>query len=182
MSTSRDLIFLARLLRELEKDHSPAELISEISPWILGDGISNPPFRVNPAEKWAASTLVQAAHFIRGIVSRYVQIFQDPRNLPVTHSLRQKNVAIKLDQQFRILLREMVIRSGQVLDENGAAVKDDFLDEPILYLKQEARSKRFPKTKNRGVKLSDLEARFDDKLQVKGAKLSALQEKDSFHY
>ena len=182
MSPVRNLIVAAQLLRVLQKECTPAEIMTELAPLVLGDGDLVPPLRIAEGPKWQAVDLVRAIYFVREIVSRYVQLYQDPRDLPVIFSQRQKNVAIKLDQQFRILLRETVIRSGRSLHENGTEVRDDFLDESILHLKQEARSKQFPKTKNRGVKLSDLQTRFDDKMLVKGAKLQQLEAQDRFIY
>lgn len=111
--------------------------------------------------------MYRALDRVERIVTQYVQLYQDPRVLPVTHYKRQKKLAIHLDGLFAPLLREVVLRSGI-----GLPVEDAFLDKPILFLKQEARMKGFPRNKKGGgVSRRALRERFQGKLVAKGARV-----------
>ena len=162
---------------------SPAERISRVYAALFAGRVPAPRVMrlVNPST-WPSPDLVRAVASVREIVVRYVHYFQDPRELPVTHYRKQKAVAIHLDAEFGPLLRELVLRSGReaLREADGTPAKDAFLDKPILFLKEEARAKKFPKTKGgEGVSIDAVRARFVAKLEAKGAFPEALARQDA---
>jgi hypothetical protein len=173
-ASDRDLIVLSRILRVLEREkESAAAKIGELFTLLFeGDNPRQREFRISDPAGWDAEALARGLHFASELVTRYVQLYQDPRELPVTHSKRQKRVAIHLDEQFALLLREGVRRFGtDSLMEDGRPVEDAFVDKPILFLKQEARAKGFPRTrKGGGVSLRALRERFALRLAGKGVR------------
>jgi hypothetical protein len=172
-ASDRDLILLSRALRVLDQEReSAARKIGELFE-LLFEGENPREFRLSDPGAWDAQALARGLHFASEIVVRYVQLYHDPRELPVTHSKRQKRVAIHLDQQLRLLLREAVVRAGadSLREDDGTPATDDFLDEPILFLKQEARARGFPRTKKGGgASLRVLRERFAQKLEAKGVR------------
>lgn len=167
---------LAQITEILERENqSPATSIDALYDFIFANETHNSTpgrlFRLCDSAKWNWLSVTRTVASIEPIVALYVQKFQDPRELPVTHSKRQKRVAIHLDEQFGPVLREAVVRSGleALREEDGSPAKDPFLDEPILFMKQQARAKDFPKAKkNGGVSLPALRERFMMKLTAKG--------------
>jgi hypothetical protein len=128
---------------------------------------------------WSALEISRGLDFVKDIATRYAQLLQDPRAIPVTHYKRQKRIAIHLDAQFSCILREAAERSGALAWMNAEEKKahDDFLDEPILFLKQEARKKGFPHVKKGGgVSLSALRERYESKLSDRGVRPLAPQD------
>jgi hypothetical protein len=163
----------AGLERELSRVNSPANVITNVYTLIFGDAHPPKPEQLIAPNTWDASTLARIVRLIGSIVSHYVSLFQDPRDLPVTHYWKQKKVAIFLDQQFGLFLNEALARSG------GEVAQDDFLDKPILFLKQEARRGGFPRVKKRA-SLKAIEERFCQKLEDKGVRLENIELHD-FH-
>lgn len=177
-SEDLDLVRLDRISRILENERGNAAFrIENLFRYVfIGEDFRNRELRFSPCTQWGASALYRAIGLIENIVTQYVQLYQDPRVLPVTHYKRQKKLAIHLDQLFAPVLREAVYRSGieSWRDSDGAPVEDPFLDKPILFLKQEARAKGFPRNKKGGgVSRRALRERFQEKLAAKGARISA---------
>lgn len=120
-------------------------------------------FRLVEPSRWGWPELSRAVKEIAEVVALYAERFHDPRRLPVTHSRKQKRLAIHLDEQFGPVLREAVVRSGieRLVNDDGTPAADPFLDEPILSLKQAARQERRPTA-------ASLRERFESKLRDKG--------------
>ena len=176
-TVDQDLVRLHRIARMLSGEiKSPAFLLEELFDFVFLDEhyARNRVLRLSTISEWTAASLNLAAEVIEKIVIHYVRLYQDPHSIPVTHYQKQKRLAIHLDALFAPVLRELVIRTGYetLKDDSGLPVKDSFLDEPILFLKQEARAKGFPKTKKGGgASIAALRERFELKLVSKGARL-----------
>ena len=169
----RDLVFLRHALEILETEKkSPAQKIEDLFIEIFErTGAQGRTFLFTPPMNWSTNVLELAITGIREVVVAYVRLFEDPRTIPVTHYRRQKKTAIHLDSQFSRVLREVVIRTGRekLRAEDGTPAHDEFLDEPILFLKQEARAGVFPKTKKGGgLSRKFMDERFEMKLFAKG--------------
>jgi hypothetical protein len=174
-----DLVFLTQLKRILDEQKSELEILELIYEYIY-DGHFNKRAKVlRDPGTYEDHALNRVIILFSLIVPRYVQLFQNPHGIPVTHSQKQKNLAIHLDQQFKKALWEKVKRAKVpgLLGDDGLPIKDPFLDEPILFMKQDARSKLFPKNK-RGdiVNLQSLVERFAEKLTAKGICLDDIHE------
>lgn len=171
--STHELRALERMTEILEDTStSPAQTLEALYETVFAnERAGGRMFRLREIERWSWTALKKTLEAIERVATAYVQRFQDPRELPVTHSKRQKRLAIHLDEQFGPVLREAVVRSG--IDphrhEDGTPVPDPFLDEPILYLKQLARAKDFPHAKKGGgASLPALRERFTSKLADKG--------------
>jgi hypothetical protein len=172
MRIELELAFLRRAEEILTRPkESDAAKVADLFRLVFENRIGPRTFRFRPASEWEGEELARALDLLIEVIVQYVARFADPRGIPVTHYARQKRLAIYLDALFSPLLRETVRRSGRdpLVDDSGRPVTDRFLDEPILFLKQEARQKRFPKTKKGGnASVSALRERFHLKLGAKG--------------
>ena len=183
----RDLTFLNHLARTLDNEEAtPAAILDEAYQLIFEEefGRSRAVTLSDPTSVDERS-LNRIIGFMIRIVPRYTQLYQDPHAIPVTHYQRQKKLAVHLDQQLTKMLWEKVLRA-QVpgLIENGLPVRDAFLDSPILFMKEDARTKRFPKNKRGGISnVQILVDRFEEKLLAKGINLEATgSDPDRFTY
>ena len=172
MTTELELAFLRHAEEILTRaKESDAAKVAELFRLVFENPVGPRTFRFRPVSQWESEELTHALGVLAEVIVQYVAHFADPRGIPVTYYARQKRLAIYLDSLFSPLLREVVRRSGRdpFVDEAGRPVADRFLDEPILFLKQEARHKRFPKTKRGGnASVSALRERFHLKLRAKG--------------
>jgi hypothetical protein len=162
MSASVDLRRLIDLLSRGPRD--PAESVEAIYTFVFAhESGRGRAFRMVDPARWAWPELSRAVASITEIAGLYAERFHDPRRLPVTHSRKQKRLAIHLDEQFGPVLREAVVRSGieRLVNDDGTPAADAFLDEPILSLKQAARQERRPTA-------ASLRERFVSKLRDKG--------------
>ena len=176
----RDLTWMNHLARDLNHDEDTSVKILEEVYASIFDDERNRARSILDVNQWNALTIDRAIDFLRRIVPRYAQLYQDPHAIPVTHYQKQKRLAIHLDQQFSKILWEKVKRAGVPgLLEEGKPVKDAFLDSPVLFMKEDARTKRFPKNKKGAiVNLQLLVDRFEDKLLAKGIHLEAEESKE----
>lgn len=169
---TRDLSFLIELAEILQEEDVPSKVLEDAYQYVFFDRLGRSrATKLTDPQEWHDRQLQRAIQLVLEIVPRYTQLFQNPQTIPVTHYKRQKTLSIHLDEQFARILRERVRRSkvGGMLDETGATISDPVLDTPILDLKQEARSKTFPKNKRGEISsLKKLKDRFEDKLFAKG--------------
>jgi hypothetical protein len=181
----RDLTWMNHLSRDLNHEENTSVIILEEIYSEIFDDDRNRARTLQDVNQWNAQTIDRAIDFLKRIVPRYAQLYQDPHAIPVTHYQRQKKLAIHLDQQFSKILWEKVRRADVPgLLENGLPVKDAFLDSPVLFMKEDARTKRFPKNKKGAiVNLQLLIDRFEEKLLAKGIHLESAESKeDRFTY
>ena len=178
-----DYLFLKSLQKILLKEEStPVQIISELYKALYGDQHPPRPQWKPLIEKWESVVIARAILLAAEIVAKYVQLFYDPKSLPVTHYWKQKQVALLLDEHFSTVMWDAIKRSGT--EENGFNIyeeleADDFLDKPILFLKQEARDRVFWNLKN-NIGLLAIRDRFLEKVKSSGVHLEKL-ERDSFH-
>lgn len=175
---SQDIRFLEQLLQIFEKIEEPnTAILEEAHAFVIRRNVAT-------EANWKITDVDKAIGLISEIVPRYVNFFFDPRLFPVTHAQKQKSLAITLDKFFsNILWQKVRINEVPELVQPGEVVKDPFLDEPILFMKQEARGKNFPKNK-RG-ELTHPEAlieRFQEKLLAKGIQGSRAAKQVRFEY
>lgn len=169
---SRDFTVMNRLVTILERDKEAAPFKLEEIYSVLFEGV--PRWELSSPAEWTVPELGRALEFVEEIVVRYTALFEDPRSFPVTYAKKQKRSAIFLDEQLGKVLREVAVRSGALEWMTGEerSAKDAFLDEPILFLKQEARKKGFPRTKKGGaVSLGILRERYREKQASRGVRL-----------
>jgi hypothetical protein len=174
---TKDVQFLIDLSEILQEDDAPSFVLEKAYAHVFLDIHGrNRIYKMSDPREWHERQLFRMLHLILEIVPRYTQLFQNPQAIPVTHYKRQKTLSIYLDEQFAKVLHERVRRSNVpgMMDEQGGTIPDPVLDAPILDLKQEARSKNFPKNKKGAVvSLKKLEERFESKLLGKGIRLTA---------
>jgi hypothetical protein len=179
---SRDFVLLNRVLKILDREKEAASFKVEELHVLLFERVSTDSgtWLLSNCREWSMIEISRGLDFVKGIVTLYVQLLQDPRAIPVTHYKRQKRIAIHLDAQFSCILREAAARSGALawMNEEELRAHDAFLDEPILFLKQEARKKGFPRAKKGGgASLSALRERYESKLSDRGVKPLAAQDR-----
>lgn len=172
---TKDIQFLIGLRDILQEDDAPSFTLEKAYAHVFLDLHGrNRIYKLGDPREWHERQLLRVLHLILEIVPRYTQLFQNPQAIPVTHYKRQKTLSIHLDEQFAQVLHERVRRSkvGGMMDEQGGTISDPVLDAPILWLKEEARGKNFPKNKKGAVvSLKKLEERFESKLLDKGIRL-----------
>lgn len=165
---------LNRIAKALEEEDAPSFLIDDLFPLVFGrfDSESGRWTLTDP-KSWTLYELKRALEFVERIATEYARIFYDPHAIPVTHYKRQKKIAIHLDQQFARCLREAASRSGAFswMGPDELSERDHFLDEPILFLKQEMRKKGFPRVKKGGgPSRGAVRERYESKLRSRGVK------------
>lgn len=114
-------------------------------------------FSLSPLNNWDYDSLSQARHFAEEITVLYSSYFYDLSKLPVTYYKREKWIRRHFDAQFSRLFKEIIHRSGRILEA------ELITEEPIYYLLQKAREKSFPKepkSKDRRPHVSTLKIRF----------------------
>jgi hypothetical protein len=126
----RNLFRLTRLFRDesLELTARIEQLLPEVES-----------FRLSPLNAWDPDSLARARHFAEEIVVLYVGYFYDPSRIPVTYYKREKAIRRHFDAQFARLFAEIIRRSGRIPEPELVTA------EPIYYLLQKSREKRFPK-------------------------------------
>ncbi|RYZ73228.1 MAG: hypothetical protein EOP09_02185 [Proteobacteria bacterium] len=148
-----------------ESEESPARILEMLSTFVLRDlPVIEENEHATPVHK---ELLHEILPLIEEVVIRYVQLYQDPRDIPVTHYARQKSLAIQLDSDFSPIVREVVRAFGTAAPEDLEG-HDAFMDEPILFLKKEARDKKIAYESKSRVELKALRDRFNMKLEGKG--------------
>jgi hypothetical protein len=175
MTPDRDIVLLHRLLDLLEPEHeAPSFKVEKLYDLLFErPSTESRTWHLSDVSKWGNAQISNALGVVKEIVVHYVRLLQDPHSIPVTHYKRQKRVAIHLDEQFALLLRAAAERSGALewMTDEERGQKDSFLDEPILFLKQEARKKGFPRVKKGGgVSLKALQERYETKLSDRGVR------------
>ena len=180
-----EYIFFNQILELLDTADFPSGVITKVFEHIFGKRHPPKPRMISAPNEWDSHLLARMVNLSAEIASKYAQLFYDPRNLPVTHSWRQKQVAIYLDELFCGFLRSAILRSAakNVLDSLELERPDEFLDKPILFLKEEAREGRFPSIDGRA-SLESIRDRYFEKLRMKGMRIDELMEQNfrSFDY
>lgn len=144
-----------RLLAALPDDQPRAERIELIYAYLFAnEGFGGERVELEPPRAWPNEALERAKSQAADIVARYTELFYDPSKLPVTHYRKQRRVSARLDELISPILREIVARTGETADP------DLFLNEPIFFLKKEARTRAFPKNKQGRIGLDLVRERF----------------------
>ena len=155
-SSDRQLQSLFQLTRVLrDPDVPPTTQIEQLykvqfEPWHS----QGPTIYLSEVKEWNPESLSQAAYFAEEITALYVHLYYDPRVIPVTYYKREKRIRRYYDQQFSILFKEIMERNHRTF------VKELATEEPIYYLMQIAREKKFPRTKDHHAMLSVLKTRI----------------------
>jgi hypothetical protein len=163
MSADRDLIRFNQILRILDKSHlSPESRLEQLYEYIFESEKRQIALSDSAEmEKWDDESLERALAFAMQVISLYVHFYYDPSRLRVTYYKRQRRVASWLDQNISPILKERIVRNG------GIPEPELFLNEPIFFMKREARNRAFPKSKNGSISLKILGERLQDKLIAK---------------
>ncbi|MBC7693490.1 MAG: hypothetical protein H7222_17120 [Methylotenera sp.] len=157
----RVLFLLSRKLQE--PDILPTDrveqLYAELFPEPSGRPSGRPAvFDLSTVNQWDMESLQRAVHFAEEITAHYAARYSDPRVIPVTYYRREKRIRRHFDQHFCHLFEEIMIRSRRLPKKD--LVKELVTEEPIYYLMQIAREKKFPKSRDGHVILSVLKSRI----------------------
>lgn len=147
---------LHQVLRILRQDKvSPASCVEELYSYLFEN--RDVPVRqsaLSALGEWQIDELRRAFDLSEEIIAQYTRRYYDPREIPVTYYKRERKVRRYLDEQFSRLFRELMERSGQHPEA------ELITQEPIYYLMQQAREKKFPKSKDGRASLGILRTRL----------------------
>lgn len=155
-TADRDLRSLFLLNRVLKDADLPAEQrIKELYDFLFENrSLPSRTFSLSKLGDWNPDDLQRALYFSEEISALYARYYHDSSVIPVTFYKREKRIRRHLDHEFSSLYKEIIRRSGRLLEP------ELITEEPIYYLMQRAREKGFPKAKEGGPNLNTLKSRF----------------------